>query len=47
LDGPLPAAEVAGRYRAANAFALASVLEPYSTVYSEAMAVRSLRAVLA
>jgi len=38
VHGPLPAAEVAGFYRAADVFALASVLEPYGTVYSEAMA---------
>jgi glycosyltransferase involved in cell wall biosynthesis len=38
LHGPLPATEVAGFYRAADVFALASVLEPYGTVYSEAMA---------
>jgi glycosyltransferase involved in cell wall biosynthesis len=38
VHGPLPAAEVAGFYRAADVFALASVREPYGTVYGEAMA---------
>ncbi|MGH3465172.1 MAG: glycosyltransferase [Kribbellaceae bacterium] len=38
VHGPLPAAEVAGLYRAADVFALASVREPYGTVYGEAMA---------
>jgi len=38
VHGPLPAAQVAGFYRAADVFALASVREPYGTVYGEAMA---------
>jgi glycosyltransferase involved in cell wall biosynthesis len=37
LHGPLPAAGVAGLYRAADVFALASA-GAYGTVYSEAMA---------
>ena len=50
MDGPLPAAEVAGFYRTPDVFALASVLGPYGNVYSEAMAAMlftELRAVLA
>ncbi|HEY2950205.1 MAG TPA: glycosyltransferase [Micromonosporaceae bacterium] len=38
VHGPRSAAEVAGFYRAADLFALASVREPYGTVYGEAMA---------
>jgi glycosyltransferase involved in cell wall biosynthesis len=38
VHGPRSAAEVAGFYRAADVFALASVREPYGTVYGEAMA---------
>ena len=38
VHGPLPAAEVAGFYQAADVFVLASVREPYGTVYGEAMA---------
>jgi glycosyltransferase involved in cell wall biosynthesis len=38
VHGPRSAAEVAGLYRAADVFALASVREPYGTVYGEAMA---------
>jgi glycosyltransferase involved in cell wall biosynthesis len=36
--GPLPVAQVAAFYAAADAFALASTREPYGTVYGEAMA---------
>jgi glycosyltransferase involved in cell wall biosynthesis len=38
VHGPLPSARVAGLYLAADVFALASVREPYGTVYGEAMA---------
>jgi glycosyltransferase involved in cell wall biosynthesis len=38
VHGPRTAAEVAGFYRAADVFALASLREPYGTVYGEAMA---------
>jgi glycosyltransferase involved in cell wall biosynthesis len=38
VHGRKSAAEVAGFYRAADVFALASVREPYGTVYGEAMA---------
>jgi glycosyltransferase involved in cell wall biosynthesis len=38
VHGRRSAAEVAGFYRAADVFALASVREPYGTVYGEAMA---------
>jgi glycosyltransferase involved in cell wall biosynthesis len=38
VHGLRSAAEVAGFYRAADMFALASVREPYGTVYGEAMA---------
>jgi glycosyltransferase involved in cell wall biosynthesis len=38
VHGPRSAAEVVGFYRAADVFALASVREPYGTVYGEAMA---------
>jgi glycosyltransferase involved in cell wall biosynthesis len=38
VHGPRAAAEVAGLYRASDVFALASVREPYGTVYAEAMA---------
>jgi glycosyltransferase involved in cell wall biosynthesis len=39
VHGPLPTAQVAAFYAAADAFALASSREPYGTVYGEAMAV--------
>lgn len=38
VHGPLPVAEVAALYAAADAFVLASSQEPYGTVYGEAMA---------
>jgi glycosyltransferase involved in cell wall biosynthesis len=38
VHGPRSPAEVAGLYRAADVFALASLREPYGTVYGEAMA---------
>jgi glycosyltransferase involved in cell wall biosynthesis len=38
VHGPLSVAEVAGMYQAADAFVLASLKEPYGTVYGEAMA---------
>ncbi|HLZ37524.1 MAG TPA: glycosyltransferase family 4 protein [Mycobacteriales bacterium] len=38
VHGPLPVERVAAYYRAADVFALASVREPYGTVYGEAMA---------
>jgi glycosyltransferase involved in cell wall biosynthesis len=38
VHGPRSINEVAGFYRAADVFALASVREPYGTVYGEAMA---------
>jgi glycosyltransferase involved in cell wall biosynthesis len=38
VHGWLPAVEVAALYRGADAFALASRVEPYGTVYGEAMA---------
>jgi glycosyltransferase involved in cell wall biosynthesis len=38
VHGPLPVAQVAAFYAAADAFALASSREPYGTVYGEAMA---------
>jgi glycosyltransferase involved in cell wall biosynthesis len=38
VHGPLPVARVAALYAAADAFALASLREPYGTVYGEAMA---------
>jgi glycosyltransferase involved in cell wall biosynthesis len=38
VHGRRAAAEVAGFYRAADVFALASIREPYGTVYGEAMA---------
>lgn len=38
VHGPRSAAEVAGFYRTADVFALASIREPYGTVYGEAMA---------
>jgi glycosyltransferase involved in cell wall biosynthesis len=38
VHGPLPVAEVAALYAAADVFALASTREPYGTVYGEAMA---------
>jgi len=38
VHGPLPLAEVAALYEAADAFVLASLKEPYGTVYGEAMA---------
>jgi glycosyltransferase involved in cell wall biosynthesis len=38
VHGWLPAGEIAALYRAADAFALASRVEPYGTVYGEAMA---------
>jgi glycosyltransferase involved in cell wall biosynthesis len=38
VHGPLPVAQVAALYAAADAFALASSREPYGTVYGEAMA---------
>jgi glycosyltransferase involved in cell wall biosynthesis len=38
VHGPRPAAEVVALYRAADVFALASLREPYGTVYGEAMA---------
>lgn len=38
VHGPRSAAEVGAFYRAADVFALASVREPYGTVYGEAMA---------
>jgi glycosyltransferase involved in cell wall biosynthesis len=38
VQGPRTDAQVAGFYRAADVFALASVREPYGTVYGEAMA---------
>jgi glycosyltransferase involved in cell wall biosynthesis len=37
VHGPLPVADVAAHYAAADAFALASSREPYGTVYGEAM----------
>jgi glycosyltransferase involved in cell wall biosynthesis len=38
VHGPLSREEVAGMYRAADVFVLASYREPYGTVYGEAMA---------
>jgi glycosyltransferase involved in cell wall biosynthesis len=38
VHGRLPVQRVAAMYRAADAFALASLVEPYGTVYGEAMA---------
>lgn len=38
VHGPLPVAQVAALYAAADAFVLASSREPYGTVYGEAMA---------
>jgi glycosyltransferase involved in cell wall biosynthesis len=38
VHGPLPVEEVAAMYAAADAFALASIREPYGTVIGEAMA---------
>lgn len=38
VHGPLPLADVAALYAAADAFVLASLKEPYGTVYGEAMA---------
>ena len=38
VHGPVDTSTVAGLYRAADAFALASMREPYGTVYGEAMA---------
>jgi glycosyltransferase involved in cell wall biosynthesis len=38
VHGPLPVAQVAALYAAADIFALASAREPYGTVYGEAMA---------
>jgi glycosyltransferase involved in cell wall biosynthesis len=38
VHGPVPVERVAALYAAADAFALASSLEPYGTVYGEAMA---------
>ncbi|MCW2702024.1 MAG: glycosyl transferase group 1 [Blastococcus sp.] len=38
VHGPLPVAQVAALYAAADVFALASSREPYGTVYGEAMA---------
>jgi glycosyltransferase involved in cell wall biosynthesis len=38
VHGPLPAHQVAALYEAADVFVLASVREPYGTVYGEAMA---------
>jgi glycosyltransferase involved in cell wall biosynthesis len=38
VHGPLSVAEVAGMYMAADVFVLASLKEPYGTVYGEAMA---------
>jgi glycosyltransferase involved in cell wall biosynthesis len=38
VHGPLPVAQVAAYYAAADAFVLASSREPYGTVYGEAMA---------
>ena len=38
VHGPRSVSEVAGFYRASDMFALASVREPYGTVYGEAMA---------
>jgi glycosyltransferase involved in cell wall biosynthesis len=38
VHGPLPVAQVAAFYAAADVFALASAREPYGTVYGEAMA---------
>jgi glycosyltransferase involved in cell wall biosynthesis len=38
IHGPQPAEQVAGFYRGADVFALPSFVEPYGTVYGEAMA---------
>lgn len=38
IHGPVPKEEVAAMYRAADAFVLPSLEEPYGTVYGEAMA---------
>ncbi len=38
IHGPVDSATVAGMYRAADVFVLASTKEPYGTVYGEAMA---------
>ena len=38
IHGPLPTERVAALYRAADAFVLPSLKEPYGTVYGEAMA---------
>lgn len=38
VHGPVPREEMAGFYEAADAFVLASLKEPYGTVYGEAMA---------